>query len=354
METQQEQKITKPNIKKYMFWNILFLFSLGMLLCLAAVLSDGLNRVLLNLSEGRSSGNLFQRALTRSFDYWFIFVFLPSVLIYQAQKYFGLQLGKKIFSKLIIYAIGLSFIAVIIISIVFIVLVRPTHLALAILSLPLFFLYMLGGYSIFALVLSFLVYKSETSDRSRNLLTWIGKKAYIFGCMAILLAACLGGFVIVSSQTCFGGGWSPDGQASCYSDIALGKNNPSECQKAIKNDLCLVYLSQDIDLSAIREDGATFCNRIENAGDQVACLENVEYFSRENLGNESCNKLILELTRNWCYYLQADSAKFSARELCDKITDKSIGDDRFLQVKIYDKNIKDACLRGFEMNSISQ
>lgn len=356
MDIQQEQNPMKPNFKKYILWNLLFLLSLAFLLSIGRVFGEGLNRILLSLSEGSSTGNLVQKVLTGSLDYWLLFILLPSVLIYQAQRYFGLRIGKKIFSKLIISAIGLSFVAIVLITIIVFVLTRPTgHSAgFAILYLPFTFFYILIGYSIFSLFVSFLVYRSETSNSLRSFLAWIGKKAYIFGCIAILLVAVFSGFIIFSSQTCFSSGGSPDGQAICYSDIALGKNDPSECQNAIKKDLCLVYLSQEIDLSAVHEDGSTFCGRISNAGDQIACLENVGYFSRENSSDRSCDKLTLELPRNWCYYLQADSAKFSARELCDKITDKPIGDDRFLQGKINSKSIKEACLREFEMNNSSR
>ena len=359
MKIPQEQNSIQPNIKKYVFWNVLFLFSLGIVLFLGEFLSEGLNRVILSLSSGDRyfTEKFFSRVPGQLLDYWFLFILLPSVLIYQGQKYFRLRAGKKIFAKLIVSAITLSVIAVVLIAIVLFVLVRPSgHSAgFAILALPLTLFYSLVGYSVLAIVLSSVIYLSETSEGLRNFLVWVGRKAYIFGYLIILLVIALGGLQIFTSQTCIGSalGGRPDAQAGCYADVALGKNDPSECQNAIKKDLCLVYLSQKINLSELKEDGFKFCNRVSNASDQISCLQNIRYYSdKKNLSEESCNKFTSELVRNHCYYLRAGDAKFSSRELCDKITDKPIGDDLFLHAIIgNEKSVRAACLRGFELNN---
>lgn len=338
----QEQSIVRlPKTRKYILWDIIILLAIYITLFLAELTTNGLNKFFLSVSQDSFFKILNVEILLNSISIWIIVVIFPSILFYLSQIYFDLRIGKKIFFKLISYSIIFSVLDVILVcSISFL-----TGERVSIFYIPIFFFYILIGYVFLSVISSLLIYNSESKEKLRETLAKFGRNSYLIGYLSILLVIGFNSFLIFGWQKCISLG-GPDWQALCYADHALGKNNPNECQKAIKKDLCLRYLSFNIDPKKIPENELSFCNRINNEGHRIQCLIDLKYFEN-NPTEEDCFKLNSELTMNYCLYTRAGKKKFANQALCEKISDAPMPHDFDTPFVLFQENtFKEACLNG--------
>jgi len=95
------------------------------------------------------------------------------------------------------------------------------------------------------------------------------------------------------------------------------------------------------------------CNRESDDAKVAECLLKFKYGPGKVIFTDSaCSKINSELGRNYCYYWIASNARFYPREVCDKITAKTIPNTQSYMVfagDIQGNNYLDACLRGYEL-----